>query len=48
MHNEVFVFVIGKERVLEYSSQGNQLQFHLEKALTIVQCHPQLDGIIHI
>ena len=45
MHNEAVVFVIGKERVLEYWSQGNQLQFYLEKTLKIVQCHPQLDGI---
>ena len=45
MHNEAVVFVIGKERVFEYWSQGNQLQFYLEKTLKIVQCHPQLDGI---
>ena len=47
MHNEAVVFVIGKERVLEYWSQGegNQLQFYLEKTLTNVQCHHQLDGI---
>ena len=56
MHNEAVVSVIGKETVLEYRSQGNQLQFYLEKTLTIVkchhqktleivQCHPQLDGI---
>ena len=45
MHNEAVVFVIGKERVLEYWSQGNQLQLYLEKTLTVVQFHPQLDGI---
>ena len=56
MDNEAVVSVIGKETVLEYWSQGNQLQFYLEKTLTIVQFHhqktlkivqfhPQLDGI---
>ena len=44
MHNEAVVSVIGKEMVLEYWSQGNQLQFYLEKTLTIVQCNPQLGG----
>ena len=47
MNNEAVVFIIGKERVLGYWSQGNQLQFYLEKAMTIVQCHPQVD-VIHI
>ena len=42
MHNEAVVSVIGKEMVLKYWSQGNQLQFYLEKTLTIVQCNPQL------